>query len=504
MKIVITGPKGSGKSTLGRLLAEELGVGHVETDEILESQYHAETGEQRTCREIMRAEGEPAFRARESAAVTEAAGRRFCVVSTGGSSLLNPENRHLLRREAILVYLQADVDLLWPRISSDGVPAFLTGPDPRNEFADRLEKLNEAIAPCADVLVTLQADETPRQLAERVRDRVAGELTLAAQRFSTLGLALQVHTFGESHGPAIGAVLDGVPPGVPVSEDDIQTDLDRRRPGQSGVSTPRSEADRVRILSGVFEGRTTGAPVAMVIENKHQRSRDYEAFKDIFRPGHADFTFWAKYGLRDYRGGGRSSGRETAARVAGGAVARKILAERGIHIRAYALEIAGIRAENIDYDEIENNPVRCPDAQAAEAMEQAIKAAREAKDSVGGIIQLEVTGAPAGLGDPVFAKLDARLGGALLSVGAVKGVEIGAGFEAARRHGSGNNDPMRDGRFVSNNAGGILGGIGTGEPIVARVAVKPTASIAQPQQTSDVHGENRELTVEGRHDPCIV
>jgi chorismate synthase len=504
MKIVLTGPKGSGKSSVGRLLARELGLEHVETDDLLEALYEAETGERRTCREILREEGADAFATWESRAVAEAAERDWCIVSTGGGTLLDPENRHALRRDAVVVYLQGEADLLWTRAQAQGRPAFLQGDDPQAEFAARVALKDEAVRPCADAVVSVQADEAPEDLAARVRQRIEQEMSLAAARFSTLGLALQVHTFGESHGPAIGTILDGVPPGIPVSEDDIQRDLDRRRPGQSTVSTTRSESDRVRILSGVFEGRTTGAPIAMLIENKRQRSRDYEAFKDIFRPGHADFTYWAKYGVRDYRGGGRSSGRETAGRVAAGAVAKKMLAERGIHPVAYALEIAGIRAQRVEHSFIEKNPVRCPDPDAAAAMEEAILAAREAKDSVGGIIQLEVSGVPAGLGDPVFAKLDGRLGGAFFSVGAVKGVEFGAGFEAARLRGSENNDPMRDGRLVSNRSGGIAGGISTGQPIIARIAMKPTPSIASPQETCDVEGRNRDLEIEGRHDPCIV
>lgn len=504
MKIVLTGPKGSGKSTIGRVLADRLRLPHVETDELLEAEYESETGRHRPCRDILATEGEAALRALEARAVTRAAEFDFCVVSTGGASLLDPESRRALRRESLLVYLQADPDVLWNRIIADGVPAFVSGSDPRSEFAARAAMLDDVVRPYADAVVVVDGDERPDGVAERVRERIAEEMELASARFSTLGLALQLHTFGESHGPAIGAVLDGVPAGIPLSAEDIQHDLDRRRPGQSKVSTTRSESDRVRILSGVFDGRTTGAALAMIIENKRQRSRDYEAFKEIFRPGHADFTYWAKYGVRDHRGGGRSSGRETAARVAGGAVARTVLAERGIHVRAYALEIAGHRAERIDHSVIESNPVRCPDPQAAAAMEAAILAARQSHDSVGGVIQVEISGAPAGLGDPVFAKLDARLGGAFFSVGAVKGVEFGAGFHAARLRGSENNDPMREGQFVTNHAGGIAGGISTGQTILARIAVKPTPSIAQPQKTGDIHGEDRDLTIEGRHDPCIV
>jgi chorismate synthase len=260
----------------------------------------------------------------------------------------------------------------------------------------------------------------------------------------------------------------------------------------------------VEILSGVFEGKSTGAPIALLIRNRRQRSRDYTPFKDIFRPGHADFTFWQKYGIRDYKGGGRSSGRETAGRVASGAIARKILEDNGVKIRAFALEIGGVRAETLDLAEIEKNPVRTPDAQAAERMKQAILDAKEANNSVGGIVQLQVTGLPAGLGDPVFGKLDARLGGALLSIGAIKGFEVGDGFEVAQKTGRENNDEMKDGKFLTNHCGGVLGGISTGEPVVIRLAFKPTASISQVQQASDIHGANHELIVEGRHDPCII
>ncbi|NLF40344.1 chorismate synthase [bacterium] len=348
------------------------------------------------------------------------------------------------------------------------------------------------------------AGKTPAQAAQEIVDGIALELSIRSRSPNTFGDVIRVTTFGESHGPAIGCVLDGVPPGIEISAGDIQKELDRRRPGQSAVSTPRKERDQVRILSGIFEGRTTGAPVCLVLMSEDQRPSAYEGIREVFRPGHADFTFWRKYGIRDHRGGGRSSGRETAGRVAAGAVARKILEQRGVTITAYALEIAGIRAETIDCAVIENNPVRCPDMAAAKKMEAAILAARNDKDSVGGIIELRVTGVPAGLGDPVFDKLDARLAHAILSIGATKGFEIGRGFAAAQLRGSENNDAMKDGAFVTNNAGGITGGISNGNEIIIRIAVKPTSSIEKPQQTIGISGENREVVVEGRHDPCIV
>ncbi len=504
MNIIIAGPKGAGKSSVGRVLSGLLDIPHIETDGLIEQEYEKQSGKTLTCREIHRAHGEAEFRVLEAGAVEKASQERFTIISTGGSALLNPENRRLLRHSGMMVYLKGDPGLLWSRVEKEGVPAYLTSDNPREEFSARVRVIDDIVLPYADIVIETGPGETPEIIAGRVRERIEEEMFLSSARFSTLGNVFQVHTFGESHGPALGVVIDGVPPKTAISEESIQQELDRRRPGQSSVTTSRSEADRVRILSGVFEGRTTGAPLAMIIENKHQRSKDYEAFRDIFRPGHADFTYWKKYGIRDYRGGGRSSGRETAGRVMGGAVAKQALAQRGIEIRAFSREIAGVRANTIDYDAIEKNPVRSPDPEAALEMEQAIIDAKEQDDSVGGIIQVEIKGVVAGLGDPVFAKLDARLGGAFFSIGAVKGVEIGEGFNAARLRGSTNNDQMKDGRFLTNRAGGIAGGISTGETIIARVAVKPTPSIGLPQRTFDTSGENRDLSIEGRHDPCIV
>jgi len=325
---------------------------------------------------------------------------------------------------------------------------------------------------------------------------------------SVFGEFLTVSTFGESHGAAVGVVVDGVPPGLPLSVADVQRDLDRRRPGQSGVTSARREPDRAELLSGLFEGRTTGTPIAIVIRNEEHRSSDYERFRDAFRPGHADWTYQAKYGIRDWRGGGRSSGRETAARVAAGAVARAILAGRGVTVTGYALEIAGIRAARVDLAEIERNPVRSPDPEAARLMERAIEEAKGQGDSVGGVVELIAEGVPAGLGDPVFDKLEALLAHAALSVGAVRGFEIGDGFAAARLRGSAYNDELavEGGRVRSrtNHAGGVIGGISTGERLVVRCAVRPPASIARPQRTVTAGGEPVEIAVEGRHDPCIV
>ncbi len=326
---------------------------------------------------------------------------------------------------------------------------------------------------------------------------------------STFGSVLRVTTFGESHGRAVGAVIDGVRPGLPFDTRFIQRELDRRRPGQSKVTTTRQEADEVEILSGVFEGKTTGTPICLVIWNRDQRPEAYEKIKDTFRPGHAGYTYLAKYGVADYRGGGRSSGRETASRVAAGAYAKSLLFRRGIQIVAYTKEAAGIKARRIDTREIERNVLRCPDREAAARMERKILKVKKEGDSVGGIVEVVVRNPPPGLGDPVFDKLEADLAKALMSIGAVKGFEVGNGFAAARLKGSENNDPLyrerRTGRIRTrtNNAGGIAGGISNGEEIILRIAVKPPSSIAKKQKTVTAAGKATSITVEGRHDPCI-
>ena len=320
---------------------------------------------------------------------------------------------------------------------------------------------------------------------------------------NTFGTIFRVTTFGESHGPALGCVLDGVPAGLRIDFDALKSELARRRPGQSGVTTPRSEADEPEILSGVLDGVATGAPLAILFRNTNQRSGDYAATAELFRPGHADYSWEQKYGFRDFRGGGRTSGRETVARVAAGAVAKQILAREGIFVRACALEIAGIKAGTIDWDQVERNPVRAPDAEAAARMEQAVRDA--SPDSVGGVILCEAAGLPAGLGEPVFDKLDALTAHAVLSIGGIKGIEFGAGFAAAGMKGSEHNDPiLPGGKFGSNHAGGVLGGISNGDTFTFRCAVKPTASLARPQTTVDRDGAPAEISTPGRHDPCLV
>ena len=321
------------------------------------------------------------------------------------------------------------------------------------------------------------------------------------------GKNFRIITFGESHGKAIGVVIDGIKAGLKISANDIQKELDRRRPGQSKLTTQRKESDSVEILSGIFEEKTLGTPICLLVRNKDYRSKNYSAIKDLFRPGHAGYTYFIKYGRRDYRGGGRSSGRETIGRVAAGALTKKILNKQGIEIIGYVKEVAGIKAKKINLKEIEKNPVRCPDKKAAQQMEKAILNAKKTGDSVGGIVEVIVKGVPAGLGEPVFDKLDAELAKALMSIGAVKGVEVGAGFEAAKMKGSQCNDEMRtvNGKvkFLSNNSGGILGGISNGNNLIIRIAVKPTASISKKQRTVNEKLKNTMITVEGRHDPCI-
>ncbi|MFQ6546792.1 chorismate synthase [Aestuariibius sp. 2305UL40-4] len=327
--------------------------------------------------------------------------------------------------------------------------------------------------------------------------------------YNTFGHLFRVTTWGESHGPALGATVDGCPPGIPLTEDDIQPWLDRRKPGQSRHTTQRREADQVRILSGTFEGRTTGTPIQLMIENTDQRSKDYGEIATTFRPGHADITYHLKYGLRDYRGGGRSSARETAARVAAGGVARAVLASLvpDLTIRAYLTRIGQKTINTINFGEIDQNPLFCPDAKAAQEWERYLDEIRKSKDSVGAEIELTATGTPPGLGAPVYAKLDTDLAAAMMSINAVKGVEIGEGMAAARLKGSENADEIRMSQggpiYNSNHAGGILGGISTGQPIVLRFAVKPTSSILTPRKTITETGKETEIITKGRHDPCV-
>ncbi|HWA92553.1 MAG TPA: chorismate synthase [Rhizomicrobium sp.] len=336
--------------------------------------------------------------------------------------------------------------------------------------------------------------------------------------FNSFGHMFRVTTFGESHGPALGCVIDGCPPGIALVEADIQADLDRRRPGTSKFVTQRKEPDTVRILSGVFQDErmaeqvTTGTPIALLIENVDARSKDYGDIRDKFRPGHADYTYWAKYGVRDYRGGGRQSARETASRVAAGAVARKVLASLygAVKVRGALVQVGAHKIDRArwDWDAVARNEFFCPDPASVAPWTEYLEGVRKAGSSIGAVIEVVAEGIPAGLGAPVYAKLDADLAGAMMSINAVKGVEIGDGFAAALLSGEENADEMRAGndgapKFLSNHAGGILGGISTGQPIVARFAVKPTSSILSPRKTVDVAGNETEIATKGRHDPCV-
>jgi len=321
---------------------------------------------------------------------------------------------------------------------------------------------------------------------------------------NTTGTLFKVTTWGESHGKAIGVVVDGCPPNIPLNESDIQEELNRRRPGLSQASSPRKEKDMVEILSGIFEEKTTGTPISMIIKNRDAKSTDYDQLKNLFRPGHGDITYFKKYGIRDYRGGGRASGRETAARVAAGAIAGKIITREGIEIIAYTRELGGIAAEQITLADIDRNSILCPDMEAAQKIEDRLEEAKKSGDSLGGIVEILVRGCPPGLGEPVFDKIDADLAKALMSIGTVKGVEIGAGFEAAKMSGSECNDPITPEGFETNNAGGILAGITNGDEIIIRVACKPISSIEKEQQTIDIHGRPATISIKGRHDVCVM
>ena len=321
---------------------------------------------------------------------------------------------------------------------------------------------------------------------------------------NTIGKLFTVTSFGESHGPAIGCIVDGCPPGLELSESDLQKDLDRRKPGTSRHTTQRREADEVKILSGVFEGRTTGAPIGLMINNTDQRSKDYSKIMDRFRPGHADYTYMRKYGIRDYRGGGRSSARETAMRVAAGAIAKKYLTEiHGITIRGYLSQLGPIKANKLDWAQVSQNPFFCPDADKVAEMESYMDALRKSGDSVGARINVVAEGVPPGLGEPIFDRLDAEIAYAMMTINAAKGVEIGAGFECITQKGTEHRDEITPEGFLSNQAGGILGGISSGQAITASVAFKPTSSLRIPGRSVNLDGEAVEVVTEGRHDPCV-
>ncbi len=321
---------------------------------------------------------------------------------------------------------------------------------------------------------------------------------------NSFGKIFRITTFGESHGKAVGVVIDGCPSKIPLSEADIQRELDRRKPGQSELTTPRNEDDEVEILSGVFEGMTTGTPICMVVYNKNQKSKDYDAVKNLFRPGHADYTYQMKYGIRDYRGGGRSSSRETIGRVCAGALAKKILSKYNIEIYGYVKQVGNVKGEKVVRDFIEKNPVRMADPEKYKAAYDLILNVKQKGDSVGALVEVIVSGVPVGLGEPVFDRLNADIAKAIMSIPAVKGIEFGAGFSVVESFGSENNDEITPYGFLSNNAGGTLGGISSGQDIVFRFAVKPPSSILIEKNTIDLMGNPKKIVTEGRHDPCVA
>lgn len=321
---------------------------------------------------------------------------------------------------------------------------------------------------------------------------------------NTFGKLFCVTTFGESHGPALGCIVDGCPPGVEISVEEIQLELDRRKPGTSRYTTQRREADEVKILSGVFEGKTTGTPIGLLIENTDQRSKDYANIAEQIRPAHADYTYWAKYGFRDYRGGGRSSARETAMRVAAGAIAKKWLKQQlGIEVRGYLSQLGPIKVDKLDWSQVSQNPFFCPDADKVPEMEEYMQALIKEGNSIGARISVHASGVPAGLGEPIFDRLDADLAHALMSINAVKGVEIGAGFASVEQKGTEHRDEITQQGFQSNNAGGVLGGISSGQELIAHIALKPTSSLRIPGKSLDTNGNPIEVVTKGRHDPCV-
>lgn len=321
---------------------------------------------------------------------------------------------------------------------------------------------------------------------------------------NTFGKLFTVTSFGESHGLGLGAIIDGCPPGIELSEEDLQVDLDRRRPGTSRYTTARREPDKVKIMSGVFEGKTTGTPIGLIIENTDQRSKDYGNIAQSFRPGHADYTYWQKYGLRDYRGGGRSSARETAMRVAAGAVAKKYLTEKfGITIQACVTQIGDVKAEQFNWESVEENPFFFPDESKLEQLDELLRGIIRQKDSIGARVTVVANNVPVGLGEPIFDRLDADISHGLMSINAVKGVEIGDGFEVVNQKGSEHRDELTPDGFSTNHAGGVLGGISSGQPIVAHIALKPTSSIGVSGKTVDLSGEPTDIITKGRHDPCV-
>jgi chorismate synthase len=424
-----------GKSTISEMLSKALNVQMIETDDVIVDLYEKKTGQKKNCALICDEIGENKFRELEADAVEEISQVDWKIISTGGSTMLNSELRNTLRRNSIIVFLYNSPQDLFDRYIKTKPPAYLIKKSTTELFIHSSALINEVIKPYADITVNCK-DKSLDEILEKTMKGLQNEFLIKHSKPNSFGQLIQLTTFGESHGTVVGAVLDGIKPGLDISEEYIQSELNKRRPGQSKVSTPRNEKDKLKILTGVFNGKSTGMPICMIIENKDQDSSKYESIKDIFRPGTADYTFQKKYNIRDYRGSGRASGRETAARVMGGAIAKNILNEKGIEVIAHTVQVGSIIAKECDYNEIDKNIVRCADKTIAKDMEKIISEVKQSGDSVGGAVQLVIKGLPAGVGDPVFGKLNARLGAALLSIGGVKAIEFGAGFEAASMLGS--------------------------------------------------------------------
>ncbi len=505
MRIVIIGPKGSGKSLIGKMLSHEIGLKFYDTDEVLEEYYYKLTNNRLSFREIYREVGREEFGSIEYEAIKTLEEQDYCVISTGGSAFLNSDIRRILRaRGSIIIYIHAELDILWERIIKNGIPAYLEGvDDPKLTFSNRIITNYEVCSVYSDIIYNTSY-KSPEEIVGDIKDELSVEFNIRCNRPNTFGEIIRITTFGESHGKALGVILDGIKPGISIDQNYIQRELDRRRPGQSHLTTSRAEGDRVEILSGFIDGVTTGAPIGIIIRNSDMDSSKYDDLKNLFRPGHADFTFYKKFGIRDHRGGGRSSGRETVSRVASGAIAKQILGGMGVDITAYTIQIAEIKGQTVDVSFIEQNPVRSADPEKCKEMEQAIIDAKVRGDSVGGVVEVVVTGIKAGIGDPVFGKISSRLASAIFSIGSVKGVEFGLGFESAAMYGSEFNDMITEDGFTTNNSGGMLGGITNGNDIKMRIAIRPTPSIYINQKTVDLNNNPVDIQISGRHDPCIV
>ncbi|UCD72147.1 MAG: chorismate synthase [Syntrophobacterales bacterium] len=506
MNLILIGFMGVGKTSVGERLAERLGCPLIDTDALIEEVYSM------TVAEIFEKYGEASFRKTEKAVVERVSKLRECVIATGGGVVLDRENIDRLKGHGLLIHLSLSPRAIYRRIGSEAKRPLLKTNNPRKILKALFQSREALYRAYSDFTVErngMNVEETVERILEMVAScgaagRFQHHLSRKGRIMSNhFGERFRIVTFGESHGKAMGVVVDGIKPGFDFDVEAIQKELDRRRPGQSHLVSPREEDDRVEVLSGVFEGKTLGTPICLLIPNKGYDPKAYDSLRDLFRPGHAGYTTLKKYGIRDYRGGGRHSGRETVARVAAGALAKRELEKEGIQIIAYTKEIDGIMAQRIDFDEIQRNPLRCPDREASKRMETKVLSYKTQGDSIGGIVEVIAHNVPPGLGDPVFGKLDSEIARALMSIGAVKAVEIGDGFEAARMRGSEHNDQMDRHGFKTNHAGGILGGISTGQEIRARIAVKPTPSIEKEQDTIDIFGHERRISIRGRHDPCI-